>query len=119
MTADKRETVTLAMTGASGAQYAWRLMECLVAANRNVFFMISKAAQLVSATETDVSLPARPQVNGELSDRSLSGRGRPDSGIRPGTVDVSRGFWQWCSQQYGDLSGQHGSGFRHCDRCQQ
>ena len=56
-----RETVTLAVTGASGVQYAWRLLECLVAADRDVFFLISKAAQLVSATETDIPLPGRQQ----------------------------------------------------------
>ena len=76
MTADKRKTVTLAMTGASGAQYAWRLLECLVATDHNVFFMISKAAQLVSATETDVSLPARPQ----LMESFLTDRYRAEEG---------------------------------------
>ncbi|MTI14630.1 flavin prenyltransferase UbiX [Sansalvadorimonas verongulae] len=77
MTTDNRETVTLAMTGASGAQYAWRLLECLVAADRNVFFMISKAAQLVSATETDVPLPARPQLmESFLTDRYRAREGQ-------------------------------------------
>ncbi|CAM3456965.1 flavin prenyltransferase UbiX [Parendozoicomonas haliclonae] len=60
--AGRRQAVTLAMTGASGAQYAWRLLECLIAADRDVFFMISKAAQLVSATETDMPLPGKPQL---------------------------------------------------------
>lgn len=53
----KPETVTLAMTGASGAQYGMRLLECLVAAGCRVNFLISKAAQLVVATETDHKLP--------------------------------------------------------------
>ena len=53
--------VTLAVTGASGAQYALRLMECLVRADVQVSFLISQAAQLVMATETDVELPAKPQ----------------------------------------------------------
>lgn len=52
-------TVTLAMTGASGAQYGLRLLQCLVEADRQVYFMISKAAQMVLATETDLPLPAR------------------------------------------------------------
>ncbi len=56
-----KSTITLAMTGASGAQYAWRVLECLIAADHNVFFLISKAAQLVSATETSLSLPPKPQ----------------------------------------------------------
>lgn len=54
--------VTLAVTGASGAQYALRLLECLVRADVQVSFLISQAAQLVMATETDVELPAKPQA---------------------------------------------------------
>ncbi|WP_394241590.1 flavin prenyltransferase UbiX [Halopseudomonas laoshanensis] len=54
--------VTLAMTGASGAQYALRLLECLVKAEVEVFFMISQAAQLVVATETNLTLPPKPQA---------------------------------------------------------
>lgn len=56
------ERVTLAMTGASGAQYALRLLECLVKAEVEVFFMISQAAQLVVATETLLRLPPKPQA---------------------------------------------------------
>ena len=50
------------MTGASGAQYGLRLLDCLVREDREVHFLISKAAQLVMATETDVTLPAKPQA---------------------------------------------------------
>ncbi len=56
------ERITLAMTGASGAQYGLRLLDCLVQEDREVHFLISKAAQLVMATETDVVLPAKPQA---------------------------------------------------------
>lgn len=56
------QRVTLAMTGASGAQYGLRLLDCLVREDREVHFLISKAAQLVMATETDVVLPAKPQA---------------------------------------------------------
>ena len=54
--------VTLAVTGASGSQYALRLLECLVRADVEVFFLISQAAQLVVATETDLQLPPKPQA---------------------------------------------------------
>lgn len=54
------ERVILAMTGASGSQYGLRLLDCLIQEDREVHFLISKAAQLVLATETDVNLPARP-----------------------------------------------------------
>ncbi|HYQ40302.1 MAG TPA: flavin prenyltransferase UbiX [Pseudomonas sp.] len=56
------ERITLAMTGASGAQYGLRLLDCLVQEEREVHFLISRAAQLVVATETDVALPAKPQA---------------------------------------------------------
>ncbi|ATP48368.1 MULTISPECIES: flavin prenyltransferase UbiX [unclassified Pseudomonas] len=54
--------ITLAMTGASGAQYGLRLLDCLVREDREVHFLISKAAQLVMSTETDVLLPPKPQA---------------------------------------------------------
>ncbi|WP_444677315.1 flavin prenyltransferase UbiX [Halomonas sp. E19] len=53
--------VTVALTGASGAQYGLRLIEALVAAGHEVWVMISKAAHLVIDTETDAALPARPE----------------------------------------------------------
>ncbi|WP_163835468.1 flavin prenyltransferase UbiX [Spartinivicinus ruber] len=55
-----KQTVTLAMTGASGAQYSLRLLEILVQQQVQVYFMISKAAQVVVATETDWQLPGKP-----------------------------------------------------------
>lgn len=55
------QRITLAMTGASGAQYGLRLLDCLVQEEREVHFLISKAAHLVMSTETDVILPSKPQ----------------------------------------------------------
>lgn len=55
-----KETISLAITGASGAQYGLRLLQCLLAAERQVFVMISRAAQVVISTETDLKLPGTP-----------------------------------------------------------
>jgi len=55
----RSKAVTLAITGASGAQYGLRLLESLLAADYSVNVMISKAAQIVIATETDIKLPAQ------------------------------------------------------------
>lgn len=56
------KTITLAITGASGAQYGLRLLQCLLAADYTVQLLISKAAQVVIATETDLKIPAqRPE----------------------------------------------------------
>jgi len=52
-----KKTVTLAITGASGAQYALRLLECLLASHCRVYLMISRAAEVVIRTETDLVLP--------------------------------------------------------------
>ena len=56
LSADQR--VTVALTGASGAQYGIRLIECLVALGCEVSVMVSKAAQVVIATETEESFPS-------------------------------------------------------------
>ncbi|HQQ63612.1 MAG TPA: flavin prenyltransferase UbiX [Pseudomonadales bacterium] len=53
-----QQTITLAMTGASGAAYGIRLLECLLQARRRVYFMISDAARTVVKMELGVELPA-------------------------------------------------------------
>jgi len=55
-----RDSVALAMTGASGAQYGLRLLECLLAAGRPVHLMLSKPGQVVLGMETDERVPGRP-----------------------------------------------------------
>jgi len=52
-----QQSITLAITGASGVQYGLRLLECLLAADCQVYLMISKAAEQVIATETELELP--------------------------------------------------------------
>ncbi|HEB92997.1 MAG TPA: UbiX family flavin prenyltransferase [Gammaproteobacteria bacterium] len=53
------DRIILAITGASGAQYGLRLLECLLGAGRGVYLMISQPAQVVIATETHLDLPGR------------------------------------------------------------
>ncbi len=53
------ETVTLIMTGASGAQYGLRTLEVLVQAGVRVFLLLSRPGQLVINTETDLKVPSR------------------------------------------------------------
>ncbi|WP_018077784.1 flavin prenyltransferase UbiX [Thiobacillus denitrificans] len=52
-------TVTLALSGASGMAYGLRLLECLLAADLNVYLLVSQAAHLVAKQELGVTLPAR------------------------------------------------------------
>lgn len=66
---DRSPVVNLAFTGASGAQYGLRLLQCLVASGCRVNVMISKAAQVVMATETSFQLPgSTPAMAQALSD---------------------------------------------------
>lgn len=55
-------TISLAITGASGAQYGLRLLECLLQARQRVYLMVSQAAQVVLATETELQVPGRPEA---------------------------------------------------------
>lgn len=77
---DYKEPITLALTGASGAQYGLRLLELLVAADHQVYLLISKAAQMVIATETDIELPS----HGNKLEASLAER----YGAKAGQVRV-------------------------------
>ena len=52
-------SIALAMTGASGAAYGLRLLECLLTSGCEVYFMLSAPAQVVISMETDLKLPSR------------------------------------------------------------
>ena len=52
------QRITLAFTGASGAPYGLRLLQCLLDADCEVFVLLSKAARVVIGTETELKLPA-------------------------------------------------------------
>lgn len=54
--------ITLAITGASGSPYALRLIECLVAANYQIYLLVSSAARVVLDTEVSLKLPAAPEA---------------------------------------------------------
>jgi len=53
-------TIALAVTGASGIQYALRLLQCLIERGCRVYLMFSKPGQIVTAMDTDLKLPGRP-----------------------------------------------------------
>lgn len=80
--------VNLAFTGASGAQYGLRLLQCLVAQGCRVNVMVSKAAQVVIATETDFTLSGNTPAMAEAF--------RQFSGAREGQVRVF-GREEWFS----------------------
>lgn len=53
------QIISLAITGASGVQYGFRLLEVLLQNENTVYLMVSKAAQVVIGLETDINLPGR------------------------------------------------------------
>ena len=55
----RRQTISLAWTGASGIAYGLRLLEELIKSDCRVFLMYSQAAQVVAKMENDLELPAR------------------------------------------------------------
>ncbi len=57
----KPANICLAITGASGIQYALSLLKCLVDAGESVYLLVSAPAQIVIDMETDLKLPARPR----------------------------------------------------------
>ena len=59
MAIDLDRIVTVGMTGASGAQYGLRLVECLLQADHTVYLTLTRAAQIVIGSETDCRLPGR------------------------------------------------------------
>lgn len=62
--------ITLAITGASGAPYALRLLEALLAQQQEVLLLISNAARVVFATEENIKLPGSPDgIQAELCKR--------------------------------------------------
>ncbi|SQH75206.1 Flavin prenyltransferase UbiX [Shewanella benthica] len=63
----KQKSISLAWTGASGAPYGLKLLECLLVADYQVFLMISSAARVVLATEEGVQLSA----NGKKAEQDL------------------------------------------------
>jgi flavin prenyltransferase len=74
---DWPRTITLAFTGASGAHYGLRLLECLIRAEVRVYLLISQAAQVVIKMETGLDLPARAnEAESFLSERFQAAPGQ-------------------------------------------
>jgi len=69
-----KEKITLAITGASGSAYALRLLECLIAANVQVYVLCSSAARVVLDTEVGFKLPASPEAATKVLSEKFSAK---------------------------------------------
>ena len=79
------QTVTVALTGASGLPYGLRLIDTLISAGVRVWVLYSQAAQIVAKQEMDLQLPSRPaefaqwlQARTGASDEQLAVFGREE-----------------------------------------
>lgn len=67
----------LAITGASGAAYALRLLEVLLQRGERVDLMVSAPGQIVISMETELKLPGRPaEIQRVLSENYAAGEGQ-------------------------------------------
>jgi len=65
-----KNPLALAITGASGAAYALRLLEILIRQGERVDVMVSAPGQIVISMETDIRLPGRAaEIKRVLSER--------------------------------------------------
>lgn len=60
MSTRQQAPISVAITGASGAVYALRLLRALVDAGERIYLMISTPGQVVMSMETEINLPGRP-----------------------------------------------------------
>lgn len=67
--------ITLAITGASGAPYALKLLKCLLEAEFHVHLLVSKAALMVLAVEEGTTWPSNSQKQQALIRETLSMKG--------------------------------------------
>ncbi len=66
---NSNDTITLGWSGASGIPYGLRLLQCLLEAGKKVYFVMSEAAQVVAAMETELQLPATDKLQDFLLQR--------------------------------------------------
>jgi 4-hydroxy-3-polyprenylbenzoate decarboxylase len=78
--------IAVAITGASGSAYALRLLESLIAADRDIYLMISQAGQIVLKMESNLELPGQPAAMEKLLTQRFH--------ARPGQLQVF-GRQQW------------------------
>jgi 4-hydroxy-3-polyprenylbenzoate decarboxylase len=78
--------VVLALTGASGVQYALRLLGCLLDHGCHVYLLVSKPAHIVIGMDTDLAVPARTADMQRFFAEHHAGA--------PGTLEVL-GMEQW------------------------
>jgi flavin prenyltransferase len=102
----------VAVTGASGAPYAVRLLEALVAADRRVWLIVSSHGQRLLRTETDLADLAglRDRVGAAPWDRCITSFDDGDRGAAPASGSARTSGMVICPCSMGTVSAiAHGS----------
>jgi 4-hydroxy-3-polyprenylbenzoate decarboxylase len=99
--------LVVAITGASGAPYAVRLLEALVAARRPVWLVVSSHGFRLLATESDIPDMAtlRARVGGEAWDRWVTVFDDGDRGAKPASGSARTAGMVVCPCSMGTVSG--------------
>ena len=98
--------IVFAITGASGAPYAVRLLESLVAAERRVQLIVSSHGERLLRTETDVRDVAglRAHVGAKAFDRFVQSFSDADRGAAPASGSALTGGMVVCPCSMGTLA---------------
>ena len=98
--------IVFAITGASGAPYAVRLLEQLVAADRRVSLIISSYGMRLLATETEISSvdDLRAHVGGTRWDKLVTTFVNDDRGAAPASGSAKTAGMVVCPCSMGTLS---------------
>ena len=98
--------LVVAITGASGAPYAVRLLECLAAADRHVMLIVSSHGLRLLRTEIDIdSVPAlRERIGAERWDRTVTSYDDNDRGAAPASGSALTSGMVICPCSLGTLS---------------
>jgi len=99
MIKEEPRRIALAITGASGVQYAFRLLECLLQAGVRVHLMISKPGQVVVGMDTDWT---------SLFTQEIPGRSGSLGRLWTRPLDGASGQWLGCTGGDGGMSLYHG-----------
>jgi 4-hydroxy-3-polyprenylbenzoate decarboxylase len=104
--ADLALPIVVAITGASGAAYAVRLLQGLTAAHRRVQLIVSSHGLRLLATELDVASidDLRARVGADLWDRCVTTFDDTDRGAAPASGSALNGGMVICPCSMGTLS---------------
>jgi flavin prenyltransferase len=101
-----RAPIVMGVTGASGAPYSVRLLQCLAAAGQSVQLVVSSHGMRLLATEMDISSmdQLKGAVGGDAWDRAITVFSNDDRGAPPASGSALSSGMVVCPCSMGTLS---------------